>query len=279
MRLLTTNRVYSALCCTFLTATAVMLTSDERATGQTESAKSSKRVTIAPYTGEPIFLDEKQVSATPSISRRQPLTDKYPDGKTRVERQIAIYSDDRADTDGYIHRESDGFYREFYPNGQKFIDGSYRQGRQHGEWSYFFDNGQLQRKVTFQEGRLHGQWDRFRADGTLAAKHAYEDGVRHGIWQTYDETGKQLLQEEPYARGKLNGTLKAWYANGKPKLQVEIKDGVRNGRSQQWEENGKMQADVTYLDGKLNGTATINRADGTTLVQEYKNGLLVSETK
>jgi antitoxin component YwqK of YwqJK toxin-antitoxin module len=255
----------------FTLSATLLLSGDERAAGQTDLSNASKRVTIEPYTGPPVFLEEKKVVVAPSIVGRDAFTDKFSDGKIRVERQIARYSDE--------HRESDGYYREFYPNGQKFIDGSFRQGRQQGEWSYYFSNGQLQRKVTYQDGRLHGEWDLVRADGTLAGKQSYAQGLRSGTWQTFDESGKQLLQEEQYSGGKLNGTLKAWFANGKPKLQVEIKDGDRHGRSQQWDESGKMLADVTYVDGKLDGTATIVRPDGTTLVQVYKNGLLVSDNK
>jgi antitoxin component YwqK of YwqJK toxin-antitoxin module len=243
MESISPNRVFFAFAALFAAVIILAVAGAERAIGQTDLSKSSKRVIIEPYKGPPIFLEEKRTVVSPTIVRHDPFTDKYEDGKTRVERQVALYSDE--------HRESDGYYREFYPNGKPFIDGNYRQGKQHGEWSYFFDNGQLQRKVTYQDGRLHGEWDRFRADGTLAAKHSYENGLRHGIWQTFDATGKQLLQEEVYSHGKPNGTMKAWHPNGKLKVQVEVKDGVSHGRTQQWDENGKLLADVTYVEGKL----------------------------
>jgi antitoxin component YwqK of YwqJK toxin-antitoxin module len=265
------NRVFVAAFALFTGGIALLLASSERAASQTELSKGSKRITIEPYKGPPIYLEEKQVVVAPSIVNRDVFTDKFPDGKVRVERQIARYSDD--------HRESDGFYREFYPNGKPFIEGSYREGKQHGEWTYYYDNGQVQRKSTYQNGRLHGQWDRFRANGTLASKHSYDNGRRHGTWQSFDDTGKQLLTEENYSHGKLNGTLKAWHPNGKLRVQVEMKDGLRHGHTQQWDENGKVLADVEYLEDKLNGKAMTVRPDGTTLVQEYKNGLLVSEQK
>jgi antitoxin component YwqK of YwqJK toxin-antitoxin module len=271
MKSISANRVFAVFAVLFAAVVILAVAGSGRAIGQTNLSKSTKRVIIEPYKGPPIYLEEKRAVVSPSIVRHDPFTDKYEDGKTRVERQVALYSDE--------HRESDGYYREFYPNGKPFIDGNYRQGKQHGEWSYFYDNGQLQRKVTYQDGRLHGAWDRFRADGTLAAKHSYENGLRHGTWQTFDATGKQLLQEENYSQGKPNGTMKAWHPNGKLRVQVEIKDGKQHGRTQQWDENGKLVADVGYIEGKLDGTATTVRLDGTTVVQEYKNGLLISEKK
>jgi len=244
---------------------------DAKARPSSSPRSSEKRVLIEPYTGPPIFLEEKRVVVAPTIVVRDVHTDKFPDGKPRVERQIARYSDD--------HRESDGFYREFYPNGAKFIEGQYRHGRQEGEWSYYFDNGQLNRKVTYQNGRLHGAWDRFRADGTLAARHAYENGLRHGAWLTYDATGKLVLQEEHYNKSKPDGTMKSWFPDGKPKQELAMKDGVRHGKSVQFDESGKKTVEANFVDGKLDGQAVRLGTDGKQVVQEYKNGLLVSEKK
>lgn len=242
------------------------------ANGQTTVVRSdSKRVLIEPYTGPPIMLDEKRVVVPPTIVVRDTHTDNYSDGKPRIERQIARFSDD--------HRESDGFYREYYPDGKKFIDGLYRQGRQEGEWSYYYDNGQLNRTVTFQKGRLHGQWETFRADGTLAAKRSYENGLRHGTWQTYDDTGKQLLQEEHYVTGTPDGIVKAWFPDGKQRMQAGIKIGKRHGLTTTWDKDGKKTGEVTYVEGKLDGPAMIVLEDGTTKIQQYKNGLLISESK
>jgi antitoxin component YwqK of YwqJK toxin-antitoxin module len=262
-----------------LSAILTLIVQSQNVCGQTDAKSrsnsnprsSEKRVLIEPYTGPPIFLEEKRVVVPPTIVVRDVHTDKYPDGKSRVERQIARYSDD--------HRESDGFYREFYPNGTKFIEGQYRNGRQEGEWSYYYDNGQLNRKVTYQNGRLHGAWERFRADGTLAAKHSYENGLRHGAWLTYDATGKQLLQEEHYNKSKPDGTMKAWYPDGKPKLEIGMKDGKRHGKSIQYDESGKKIVEANFVEDKLDGQTMRVGTDGKQVIQEYKNGLLVSERK
>lgn len=276
----TSNRAFFSLAALFFAVVAALVINHQSAIGQTDAANeragaaarsSDKRVLIEPYTGPPIMLDEKRVVVAPTIVGREPHTDKFPDGKTRVERQIARYSDD--------HREADGFYREFYPNGNKFIEGQYRQGRQDGEWSYYFENEQLNRKITYQSGRLHGQWDNFRADGTLAAKRSYENGLRHGVWQTYDAAGKQILQEENYVKGKPDGTAKEWFPSGQLKLQIGIKDGKRHGPTMQWDDKGNKIVDLNYVEDKLDGTATSVRPDGTKTIQEYKNGLLVSEKK
>jgi len=233
---------------------------------------SQESVKIEPYTGEPIYLDEPAVVAAPTLVRREMAPpEKYKDGKVRIEREVAYYSDD--------HLEAEGIYREYHPNGQLFIEGQYRRGRQHGEWTYWFDNGQVNRKATYNDGKPDGAWEVFRADGTLSAKRSFKDGLRDGAWVTYEATGKQPLTEENYIGGKEDGVWKAWFPNGQQKQQFGYKQGVRDGTRTEWDEKGEKQTEMTFADGKLHGTATRWFADGRTIVQVYKNGRLESESK
>ena len=90
-------------------------------------------------------------------------------------------------------------YRDLYvdlqatptPNGKLFVEGQYRRGRQHGEWTFYFDNGQVNRKATYNNGQPEGAWEVFRADGTLAAKRSFKNGLRDGTWVTFDDSGKK----------------------------------------------------------------------------------------
>jgi antitoxin component YwqK of YwqJK toxin-antitoxin module len=233
-----------------------------------ETRESEK---IQPYTGPPIFLEETKQIAAPTIVRHQKVTDKYKDsGKTRIEREVARFSDN--------HIEADGVYREYYPNGQLFAEGQFRRGRQHGEWTYYFDNGQVNRKAKFDDGQPDGPREVYRADGTLAAKRDFHDGKRNGEWIAYDKTGKQPLREEHYVDGKRDGMWKIWYPNGQLKQQVSLKEGKRQGKSAEWAEDGKPRAELNFVDGKLHGTATRWFPDGRKVVQQYDEGRLVSQS-
>jgi antitoxin component YwqK of YwqJK toxin-antitoxin module len=251
---------------------------DPGALAQTEAARRGgtqtiqsleERVRIEPYTGPPIFLEEKRVIAPPTISRREVTTDKYEDGKIRVERQVAKFSDE--------HFESDGFYREFYPDGKPFIDGQFVRGRQDGQWTYWYDNGQTNRKVSFRNGQLHGAWEIYQRNGSLLATREYDNGLRHGQWVTYDQTGQQPLREEHYDKGTSEGVWKTWYPNGKLQREVTIKGGVRHGVATEWADDGKKVSEATWVEGKLDGAATVWRSDGKKVLRQYKNGALVSE--
>jgi len=234
-------------------------------------ATAQESTTIKPYTGPPIFLDEPETPPPAALVEKRVDSDKYPDGKIRYERQIARYSDDR-----FV---ADGFYREFYPNGQKFAEGQYKNGRQVGTWSYWHDNGQEHRTATYKDGQPDGRWEVHNADGAVVAKRGFKNGKRDGTWVIYDDTGKQPLREEVYTAGKANGVWKVWFPSGQMKTQVGIKDGVRHGAYNEWDEKGNKRGELNFVDGKVDGTATLWGAEGQKVIQHYDNGKLLKETR
>lgn len=235
-----------------------------------QDSGANESATIKPYTGKPIFLDEPEVTVEPQLVRRETRREKYDDDSTRIEREIAHFSDN--------HFEADGAYREFYPNGKPFVEGQFVRGRQHGDWTFYFDNGQLNRKATYKSGKPDGPREIFRADGTLSSKRGFADGLRDGEWVTYDETGKKPLAEEHYVKGKGDGTWKFWHPNGKLRQQVELKNGERHGTSTEWDDKGEKRSEATYVNNKLHGTVTRWFPDGRKIVQKYEEGRLVSQS-
>lgn len=228
--------------------------------------------TIDRYTGPPIFLDEPETPPPASLVEKRVDKDTYPDGKTiRYEREVARYSDD--------HYEADGFYREYYPNGQKFLEGQYKNGHQEGTWTYYHDNGTVQRTVTYSNGQPDGSWEVHNAEGAVVAKRGFKKGKRDGTWLVYDESGKQPLRQEVYADGKASGDWKVWFPNGQLKTEITVEDGVRNGPYVEWTEDGNKRYEFNFADGKLDGTITLYGAKGEKVVQQYDHGKLLKETK
>jgi antitoxin component YwqK of YwqJK toxin-antitoxin module len=233
-----------------------------------ETAK--ERVTVKPYTGPPIYLDEPEQVTEPTIMRHETNTEKFKDGKVRIERQIAFFSDN--------HFEADGAYKEYYPNGQLFVEGTYSRGRQHGEWTFYFDNGKLNRKAIYKEGKPDGPRDVLRADGTLSSKRGFADGLRDGDWITYDASGKNPTAEEHYVKGKPDGVWKYWYPNGKQARQITLKEGKKHGVYTEWDDKGEKRLEANFADDKQHGTTTRWFTDGRKMVQEYDNGKLVKQS-
>jgi len=252
-----------------VTAASIALPTPANAQRSTRDRSDDEgAITIKPYTGPPIYLEEPEQIAAPTIVRRETIPEKYEDGTLRIEREVAHFSDN--------HFEADGLYREFHPNGKVFVEGRFRRGRQHGEWTFYFDNGQINRKATYNSGQPDGGWDVYRADGTLSGKRSFRSGLRHGEWINFDESGKKPLREEHYDDGKVDGVWKVWFPNGQLKQQISFRKGTQHGTSTEWNEMGDKTAEVNHVDGKLHGTVTRWLADGTKIVHEYKDGRLVT---
>lgn len=226
---------------------------------------------VKPYSGKPIFLREPEPEPPASLVERQVSTAKYDNGTVRIERQIARYSDD--------HREADGFYREYFPNGQLFAEGQHQAGLQVDKWTYWHENGQKSHEISFVDGQPDGSTEVYRADGTLSAKRNFKNGKRDGVWMIYDDTGKQPLRQESYEVGKMNGEWKFWFPSGQIQRQIGFKDGKRDGPALEWNEKGDPLFEVTYNEGKLDGTATAWTPDGKKVVRRYDDGKLVKESQ
>ncbi len=253
----------------FASFTALLFTATSASFAQ-ESATLKESVKIKPYTGPPIFLEESTDTIQPTLTRREIVTEKFKDDRIRIEREIAHFSDN--------HFEADGKYREYFPNGQIFVEGQYKRGRQHGEWTFYYDNGKVNRKAKFVDGQPEGPREIFRADGTLLAKRSYNHGLRDGEWVAYDPTGKIPLSEEHYKKGKEDGVWKFWHPNGQLKQQISLKEGIRHGTATEWDEKGTKRFEATFDQGKLHGTATRWFPDGRKVVQQYDQGKLVSQS-
>ena len=62
--------------------------------------------------------------------------------------------------------------------------------------------------------------------------------------------GKKIrtFENKPFS-----GFLTEYYANGKPKTWITMKDGLANGSWQEWLENGNLRYDANWKDGKAQG--------------------------
>lgn len=232
---------------------------------------SSDAAMVERYTGPAIFLPEPDAPPPASLVDKQVNKDEFANGKLHFEREIAKYSDD-----SFV---ADGFYREFYPSGEKFIEGQYKSGHPEGTWTYYHENGEVQRKVNYKKGLPDGSWEVHNADGDVVATRGFKGGKRDGTWVIYDETGKRPLREEVYADGKADGVWKIWFPSGQLKTEATMKEGNRDGAYREWDDKGNQRADLNFAEGKLEGTATLWGAQGQKVVQHYKDNKLVKEDR
>jgi len=202
-----------------------------------------------------IYLDVPDPEPPPTVVQRRKAEDKYTDGTMRIQREVIRLSNDR-----FVN---DGPYREFYPDGQPFSEGSYKRGVLHGQWIYWHANGQICKTTVFKDGLPNGSWEVFRKDGSRLSSKTYEAGLRQGHWTRYFEDGVAVKTEEPYVQGKLQGVRINYYPSGQKRQESHFKDSKLDGLMTEWDEAGNKVVEIQFVKGKINGKMVRWNADGT----------------
>jgi len=113
-----------------------------------------------------------------------------------------------------------------YLGGKTEYEGSYKNGKQDGKWTYWHENGQKSGEVT------------------------YKDGKRDGLHTSWHDNG-QKSGEVTWKDGELDGLHTSWHDNGQKSGEVTWKDGELDGRETHWYVNGQKSYEGTYKDGWL----------------------------
>ena len=158
----------------------------------------------------------------PMLVDAREIRENYPDGTIRLARSVNYYSD--ASTVNH------GPYTEWHPNGKKFKEGRYEDGKQVGEWIWYSDDGNKLKSGAYKKGVCDGVWTHWRSDGNKRREESYLNGARHGRWITWHDNG-QMASEANYVDGKLDGKAIAWDKDGKKTREEVYRNGVFVSRS------------------------------------------------
>lgn len=144
-----------------------------------------------------------------------------------------------------------GVQTQWHPNGQKYWEIPYRDGKINGTWVRWYQNGQKESETTYRDGKINGisvGWDE---NGQKALEITYRDGKFDGTYVTWYENG-QKTSEWIYREGKIiDGTYVVWHPNGQKAWEGTYRDGKQDGTLVGWHLNGQKKSETTYRDGKI----------------------------
>ncbi len=83
----------------------------------------------------------------------------------------------------------------YRPDGSKMMQGSYRDGKQDGEWTMWYDNGQRASVDHYKNGVQDGQHIGWYTNGKISAMGQYVNGKRDGKWKRWDPNGFRNWEE------------------------------------------------------------------------------------
>ncbi|MDA7681354.1 SHD1 domain-containing protein [Verrucomicrobiales bacterium] len=112
-----------------------------------------------------------------------------------------------------------------HPNGQKYFEANYKDGKKEG---------------------LSVSWDE---NGKKSSESNSKDGKKEGLEVFWYQNG-QKRSEVNFKDGKLDGLSVLWFENGQKWSELNRKDGKLDGLKTSWHKNGQKRLEVNYKDGK-----------------------------
>ena len=161
------------------------------------------------------------------------FTERYPNGKVKIERQVTL------DTDGnYVNH---GAWKMYNAAGKVVAEGQFALGRRVGIWSRWHDRNDS--KVFTQ-----APFNRFQAPFLSQAN--FTGGQLDGEWIIYDSAQLKCSQVS-IRNGKRHGLAVVWTTNGKILRQSSYDQGVPVGDVLQLNpQSGDVGRAATYVKGR-----------------------------
>lgn len=94
-----------------------------------------------------------------------------------------------------------------------------------------------------------------------------------GEWKYYHEDSDKIMTLELYSNGKLNGTRKVYYLNGKIAEESNYKEGIKNGSYKKYADTGIVFEESFYINGQFEGQAIYRNSENVVVAKGvFKNG-------
>ena len=162
------------------------------------------------------------------------FTERYPNGKVRIQREVAL------DADGnYVNH---GSWKMWSTAGNVVAEGQFEMDRRIGTWTRWLDRNQsplLQQapfnrfkapflsQVTFVDGQMDGEWMIFDSEQKKCSQTSLKMGKRHGLKIIWRSNGKILRQETFENSVPVGDVLQVNAENGEPKRVATYLKGRR----------------------------------------------------
>lgn len=96
-------------------------------------------------------------------------------------------------TEHYVNGLINGKKLEYYINGVKALEETYKKGKREGLAIYYTEDNTLLKELTYKEDRLEGPAKLYDALGNLIKEGNYRDNRKNGIWKYY-KNGKKVKE-------------------------------------------------------------------------------------
>jgi antitoxin component YwqK of YwqJK toxin-antitoxin module len=138
----------------------------------------------------------------------------------------------------------------------------------------WYDNGQKKEETTFKDGIKHGLNNWWYENGQMKFEGRYKDGKGDGLVTGWYENGHKK-QEITYKDGEEDGLNTYWYENGMKKSTYKVEERIHVDF--EWYENGQKKSEETWKDREQVGITRWYKNGQKKFEWTYKDGNLISE--
>ena len=251
------------------------------------------------------LFGKKETSSKPE--KEEVIKSYHDNGKIKSElRKLISELDGDLKNTSYEGSPYNGIGYDLHKNGELFIEGKYKNGKQEGEWKTYYDNGQLDIIGQYKNGKMNGKFKFYNKDGVLSRETDYIAGKEDGLsiqwyhsgvkyceqkwWlgkmiseKYWDENGNEINPEkineinnrhEERKKNKKTGTVKEYYENGKLNMVVNYSNGEVTGPFEKYNEEGNLILEGNFINFKYDGFLIQYNDDGVISDFEYhENGV------
>jgi antitoxin component YwqK of YwqJK toxin-antitoxin module len=170
-----------------------------------------------------------------------------------------------------------GFWRKTNELGQVKYEGSFKDGKPIGHFTYFYSGGQKKAETNYANNGAIARTILYHELGEKKAEGNYLNEKKDSIWNFYDEKGR-LTSTENYQENKRHGKSLIYYPSGKKFEESEWVNDVKSGLNLQFYENEKKKEEGVLKDGRYEGKVTRYHENGEkSALGSYLNGAQVGD--
>jgi antitoxin component YwqK of YwqJK toxin-antitoxin module len=143
-----------------------------------------------------------------------------------------------------------GFWRKTDSLGAKVYEGTFKDDRPQGTFTYYYVDGKVKTISRFSEDGRKTRSVSYFKNGRMMARGNYINMKKDSIWLFYSENDTCLVSREPYSDGQLQGIATTYYPDGKIAEQIEYRNGIKDGLWEQFFTTGKLKLKGAYSNGE-----------------------------
>lgn len=130
--------------------------------------------------------------------------------------------------------------------------------------------------INLSKGLKHGPMTIKNHSGHAEMEMEFAKDKLHGISKYYFADGTLERQIE-FQEGKMHGLMQVFSSEGKPSMEIYYENGVMHGSSTMYNEQGEVHITSNYKYGKLEGDMIIFSNGKPYLKKTYKNGIAIDQ--